>query len=189
MNSVVFLSGSGSTASLQPIKFSLIKAARTMTFVSLKNLHFVFARSFVNASITLVVLNILLIFTKNFFGRHMVASKCCFCAPCKTDKCHFLGSWAPSQIQHSTLLHTWASRTMCLVSGSKSLHPISPWQKWRLCVSRSPISDSTGKQLHVSKSSFKFSSSIHLNNCVTSRFLVSDALCALCTFCVCYRKG
>ena len=41
-------------------------------------------------------------------------------------------------MQRSTLQLTWASRTLCLVSGSKCQHPIFSWQNLKLYVSRSP---------------------------------------------------
>ena len=50
------------------------------------------------------------------------------------------------------------------------------------------ISGSTRKFLHVYSSSFKLSSSIILNNFVTSTFLASDTLYSLCTFCLWNRR-
>ena len=79
-------------------------------------------------------------FYQIFFGRHKFwsPSKWCLRAHSIMDKSHLQKSWAQGQMQHGTLQHTSASRRVCLVSSSKCVHPISPFQNWRLSVSRSP---------------------------------------------------
>ena len=68
----------------------------------------------------------------------IVPSMYCFRLHINTDKHHLLLYWAQSQLQHSTLPHTWAFSGTRLVSGSNCVHPVYSWQKWRLYLSHSP---------------------------------------------------
>ena len=92
----------------------------------------------------------------------IIPSKCCFRVLSNTNKSHLLHSWAQSQTQHSILLHTWASWTLCLIFGSKCVHPV---KLNTLCLPLS-ITESLRKCFYVSNSSFKLSSSISPTNCV-----------------------
>ena len=115
---------------------SLSRAAETVTFVSLKNFHFVFAR-FLCKLQSYQCYSTHSWLLKNFIWSPqvlIVPSKCCF----RADNSHLHYSWAKSQKQQSTLQHTWASRTLCLVSGANCLHPISSRQNWTFYVSCSP---------------------------------------------------
>ena len=130
-----FVSGSGSTASIHFIGTSLSSAAKT---VSLLKFHSLFAHYFVHASITCVLLITFLISTKPSLVATNSDSSSKVLFLCWTDNSHLLHSWAQSQMRFSTLLYTWASRTLFLVFGSKCVQSVCPWQNWRLCLSHPP---------------------------------------------------
>ena len=130
----------------------------------------------------------------NFTKSSLVASsfnrrsiKVFFHVHSNTDIFYLLQSWAQSQMQHSSLLHIWASRILCLMTGSNCVHPVSPWQNWSLYVSLRP-SQSPQIVLARFSSFFTRSSSISPTNCSTSTFLISSTHCSLCILCRCNHK-
>ena len=131
-----FVSGSGITATLHPMWTFVSRTAKTVKFGSFKN-------STLFLFVLLCTLSSNQFFSTQFWFLpnllwspqiSIVPWKCCFRAHSNTDTSHFLRYWAQSQMLHSTMLHTWSPRALCLVFGSKCLHLISPWQIWKLYV-------------------------------------------------------
>ena len=140
------------------------RPAKTLTFVSLQKFHFVFAHSLVHATITSVLLNILLIFSKSSLAATSFNSSIEVLFPC---------AWYYQQLSSSTFLSRRLNATINFAAQIIFSNTVS-FYLLKMCASNTSaenlktlclpfsISESKTKCLHVSHSSVKFSTSIFL---------------------------
>ena len=116
----------------------LSRVAETVKFVGFQNFHMVFVRSLVHDSITTLLLNTFLIFTKSFFDCHQFLSLhqsvVIMCIVIPKGPIYVFQHKAKCNIQLCCTL----SRTLCRISCSKCVNPASAGQNGRLYVSHSP---------------------------------------------------